>query len=59
MAYIPLGTINHTGIGGLILGGGFGWLSAKYGLTIDNLLSASLVLADGAITKVSETDTGY
>ena len=49
------GTVSNTGIGGLTLGGGLGWLHGLHGLTIDNLLSVDLVTADGSFLTVSET----
>jgi FAD/FMN-containing dehydrogenase len=48
------GMLGDTGIAGLTLGGGFGWLCRKYGLTIDNLLSVDLVLASGEFVTASE-----
>jgi len=47
------GTVSNTGIGGLTLGGGLGWLGGKHGLSIDNLLSAEVVTADGQLRKAS------
>lgn len=52
----PLGIASTTGISGLTLGGGFGWLSRSYGLTADNLLSAEVITADGNILHVSENE---
>ncbi|WWD09148.1 hypothetical protein V865_007270 [Kwoniella europaea PYCC6329] len=50
------GTVSHTGVGGLILGGGYGYLTEEFGLVIDNLLSARLIDSHGAVHKCSEKD---
>lgn len=50
------GTVAHTGVGGLVLGGGHGWLSGERGLAIDNVVEFTLVLASGEIVKVSEKE---
>lgn len=50
---VPLGINSTTGIAGLTLGGGFGWITRKFGLTIDNLLSVEIVTADGSARRAS------
>jgi len=54
----PVGINSTTGISGLTLGGGFGWLTRKHGMTIDNLLSAELVTANGKKVRASESENG-
>jgi hypothetical protein len=55
---VPSGIVSKTGIGGLTVGGGVGWLIRKYGMSIDNLLSAQVITADGKVltTSASEKD---
>jgi len=52
----PAGIVTHTGLAGLTLGGGFGWLSRRFGLVSDNLVAADLVLASGERVRASQQD---
>ena len=52
----PLGINSTTGVAGLTLGGGFGWLSRKYGMTVDNLLAVEMVMADGSQLRASTSE---
>jgi FAD/FMN-containing dehydrogenase len=52
----PGGIVSETGIAGLTLGGGFGWLTRKHGFSCDNLCSVDLVTADGVLVTANETE---
>jgi FAD/FMN-containing dehydrogenase len=53
---VPAGIVTHTGLAGLTLGGGIGWLERKHGLTIDQLLSVDVVTAEGELVRASEEE---
>lgn len=53
---VPSGIVTHTGVAGLTLGGGIGWVMRKYGLTIDQLRSVDVVTADGELVRASENE---
>src|SRR3954465_14346164 len=50
-----MGIVEHTGIGGFTLGGGIGHLTGRYGLTIDNLVGATIATADGQVRELSDS----
>jgi hypothetical protein len=53
---VTSGIVTHTGVAGLTLGGGLGWIMRKYGLTVDQLLSIELITADGELVKASASE---
>ena len=59
MAYglvVPMGTVSHTGVGGLVTGGGFGRVARRFGLSVDNLVAVDVVGADGQFRRASATE---
>jgi FAD/FMN-containing dehydrogenase len=53
---VPTGLVGHTGIGGLTLGGGMGWLTRQAGMACDNVESVEIVVADGRILRASAAE---
>jgi FAD/FMN-containing dehydrogenase len=53
---VTSGIVTHTGVAGLTLGGGLGWIMRKYGLAVDNLLSVALITADGELVRASASE---
>jgi FAD/FMN-containing dehydrogenase len=53
---VPAGIVSHAGLAGLTLGGEIGWIMRKYGLTVDSLQSADLVIPDGEFVRASQDE---